>query len=403
MQNHAFLHLLNNSLYLPVTDLLLHMKNSLPIFLSKTKPEHPVAMIKQIKLIALFVLLFTAPAVYSQSNSEKAREMKENAVKLMDEGQVDESLKILEEAQKLDPENLNIPYEMAFANVLKKNYKQAVKILEKYLDHKNVTDQFYQLLGNSYDYWEKSEKAIEAYDAGLKKFPNSGKLYLEKGNVYLIKKDYNKAIPLYEKGIEVEPNFPSNYYRLALLFCNSKERVWGLLYGELFLNLEHGSKRFYEISELLYATYKEGLKITGDSSSISFCKNMVMNVEDLTSKKEIKLPFCMPFEQTFAVATIGVKTVDINSLNTIRTNFLSMWDQFKHEKNYPNVLFEYEEKVRAAGHLEAYNHYILAGADENSFKEWAGANKEKFTNFINWYRENQITLDAQHKFYRGQY
>jgi tetratricopeptide (TPR) repeat protein len=361
-------------------------------------------MIKQIKLIALFLLLFTAPAVYSQSNSEKAREMKNNAVKLMDDGQVDESLKILKEAQKLDPENFNVMYETAFAYVLKKDYKEAVKILEKNVDHKEVTDQLYQLLGNSYDYWEKPEKAIDAYDAGLKKFPNSGKLYLEKANVYLIKKEYNKAIPLYEKGIEVDPGFPSNYYRLALLFCNSKERVWGLLYGELFLNLEHGSKRFYEISELLYATYKEGIKITSDTSrKISFCNNMAMNIEDLTSKKEIRLPFCMPFEQSFAVSIIDAKTVDVNSLNTIRTNFLSMWYQFKHDKTYPNALFEYQEKVRAAGHLEAYNHYILAGADSDSFKEWAGANKEKFTNFINWYKENQITLDAQHKFYRGQY
>lgn len=378
------------------------MKISLPIFQPKTKPEQQAAMIKQIKLIALFVLIFTAPAVYSQTDSEKAREMKNNAVKLMDEGQVDESLKILKDAQKLDPENLNIPYEMAYAYILKKDYKEAVKILEKNLDNKNVTDQFYQLLGNSYDYWEKSDKAIEAYDAGLKKFPNSGKLYLEKGNVYLIKKDYNKAIPLYEKGIEVDPEFPSNYYRLALLFCNSKQSMWGLLYGELFLNLEHGSKRFYEVSELLYATYKDGIKIMGDSSKIGFC-DIVMNVEDLTSKKEMKFPFCMPWGQTFAVAIVGAKTVDINSLNTIRTNFLSLWYQFKHDKTYPNVLFEYQEKVRAAGHLEAYNHYILAGADENSFKEWAAANKEKLVNFINWYKENQITLDAQHKFYRGQY
>lgn len=360
-------------------------------------------MIKQLKFFTLLVLLFAAPCAYSQTDAEKAKEMKDNAVKLMDEGQVDESIKILKEAQKLDPENLDLPYEMAFAYVLKKDYKEAVKILEKNLDHKNVTDQVYQLLGNSYDYWEKPEKAIEAYDAGLKKFPNSGKLYLEKGNVYLIKKDYNKAIPLYEKGIEVDPNFPSNYYRLALLFCNSKESMWGLLYGELFLNLEHGSKRFYEISELLFATYKEGIKITSDTSSkIDFCE-IVLNADALSSKKDIRFPFCMPFGQTFIVAMVGAKTVDVNSLNGIRTNFLSFWYQFKHNKDYPNVLFEYQEKVRQAGHLEAYNHYILAGADVDGFKEWAGANREKFTNFINWYRENQISLDSKHKFYRGQY
>ena len=111
----------------------------------------------------------------------------------------------------------------------------------------------------------------------------------------------------------------------------------------------------------------------------------------------------MPFEQSLSVALIGVKTVDINSLNTIRTNFISAWTQFKHSQNYPNVLYEYQEQIRAAGHLEAYNHYILAGADMDAFKEWAGANQDKFKNFMEWFRENTLSLDTDHKFTRGQY
>jgi tetratricopeptide (TPR) repeat protein len=358
-------------------------------------------MLKQIKYALLF-LLFTASTAYSQTDKEKAKEMKNEAIKLMDNGQVDESLKILKEAKKLDPENLDYDYEMAFAHTLKHNYKEAIKILEKNLDHKGVTDQVYQMIGNNYDYLGKSEKAIDAYDAGLKIFPNSGKLYLEKANVYLSKKEYNKAVPLYEKGIEVDPTFPSNYYRLALLYCNSKEPMWGLLYGELFLNLEHGTKRFFEVSKLLYDTYKEGIKINGDSMKVSFCQ-IVINAESLTDKNNIKFPFCMPFEQSLSVALIGVKTVDINSLNTIRTNFISAWTQFKHSQNYPNVLYEYQEQIRAAGHLEAYNHYILAGADMDAFKEWAGANQDKFKNFMEWFRENTLSLDTDHKFTRGQY
>jgi tetratricopeptide (TPR) repeat protein len=358
-------------------------------------------MIKQIKC-ALLLLLLTSATAYSQTDQEKALEMKANAIKLMDNGQVDESLKILKEAQKLDPENLDYAYEMAFAHTLKHNYKEAIKILEKNLDHKGVTDQVYQMIGNNYDYLGKPEKAIEAYDAGLKLFPNSGKLYLEKANVYLSKEDYDKAVPLYEKGIEVEPNFPSNYYRLALLFCNSKEPLWGLLYGELFLNLEHGSKRFFEVSKLLYDTYQKGIKINGDSMKFDFC-NIVIQAEHLVNKKDIKFPFCMPFGQTFGVALVDAKSIDINTLNKIRTNFVSLWYQFKNNEKYPNVLYEYQEKIRAAGHMEAYNHYILAGADMDAFKEWAAANQDKFKNFMEWFRENQLSLDTDHKFYRGQY
>jgi tetratricopeptide (TPR) repeat protein len=359
-------------------------------------------MIKPIKLYTLLLLLFTVSITYSQTDREKAKEMKNEAIKLMDNGQVNESIKILKESQKLDPENLDHTYEMAFAYTLKKDYKEAIKLLEKNLDHKGVTDQVYQLIGNSYDYLGKSEKALATYDAGLKKFPNSGRLYLETGNVYLIKKEYGKAIPFYERGIEVDPRFPSNYYRLARLFCNSKEPMWGLIYGELFLNLEHGSQRFFEVSKLLLDTYKEGIKIDGDSMKFEFC-NIVMTVEDLADKDNIKFPFCMPFGQAITVATIGVNTIDVNSLNTIRTNFISAWYQFKHEQKYPNVLYEYQEKIRAAGHLEAYNYYILAGADTDAFKTWAAANKDKFTSFMEWYRENQIELDTDHKFYRGQY
>lgn len=359
-------------------------------------------MINPVRSFALLLLLLSAQVIYCQINPETPAEMKRKAVTLMDNGEVDESLKLLKQAQKLDPDNIDYPYEMAYAYILKKDYKEAVKTLEKIIDNKNVTDQVYQLLGNSYDYWGKSDKALEAYDNGLKKFPNSGKLYLEKGNVYLLKKDYNKAVPLYERGIEVDPTFPSNYYRLTLLFCNSKEPVWGLLYGELFLNLESGSKRFYEVSKLLYDTYREHIQTGKDSSKIDFCE-VVMNIEDLKDTGNIKFPFCMVFGQAFILAITGAGTIDVNSLDKIRTNFISFWFQQKYNKTHPNVLYEYEEKIRQAGHLEAYNHYILAGADPGSFKEWAAANKEKLTNFFSWYRENRITLDANNKFFRKQY
>ena len=47
----------------------------------------------------------------------------------MDEGKLDESIKLLEESQKLDPENYMYPYEIAYAYVQKKKYEKAIKIL----------------------------------------------------------------------------------------------------------------------------------------------------------------------------------------------------------------------------------------------------------------------------------
>src|SRR4030095_3920321 len=211
----------------------------------------------------LLILFFLIPSfLLAQPDKEKAKEKVREAIKLMDGGKVDESLTLLEEAFKLDPHDITIPYEAAYAHTLKKDYKKSIEILERLKSHKDATDIFYQLLGNAYDYDKQEEKALSTYQDGLKRFPKSGRLYLEQGIVYLNKEDYNKALSMYEKGIEVAPHFPSNYYWASKIFCNSDNEVWGLIYGEIFMNLERNSRRTAEISKLLYDTYKQGIKFT---------------------------------------------------------------------------------------------------------------------------------------------
>lgn len=230
-------------------------------------------MKKGIKCIGFLMFIAIIHISYGQTNQEIALEKGKTAIKMMDNGKIDESIKSLEEAQRLDPDRIDYPYELALAHYLKRDYKNTIKILEKIKDRKDVFERLFQLLGNSYDILGKTEKAFEAYNEGLLIFPNSGMIYLEKGNVYLNKNEYNKALKLYEKGIEVDPDFPSNYYRAALLYCNSTEEVWGMIYGEIFMNLERNSKRTAEISKILYDTYKSQITFSSDTSlTVSFCQ-----------------------------------------------------------------------------------------------------------------------------------
>ncbi|MFZ1799296.1 MAG: tetratricopeptide repeat protein, partial [Chitinophagaceae bacterium] len=199
-------------------------------------------MFKSIKIFALFTLLFIGQISYAQTNKEQAYAKAKEAIKLEDEeGKYDEAIQLLKEAEALDPENINYPYEIAYAYSGKKEYKKASDILEKLLDRKDVNGRIYQALGNAYDFQGKGDKAISTYEKGLKKFPNSGELYLESGNMDLVKKDYNKALNYYEKGIEMDPKFPSNYYWASKIYCSSEDEVWGMIYGEIFMNLERNS------------------------------------------------------------------------------------------------------------------------------------------------------------------
>ena len=363
-------------------------------------------MNKTLKNIALFTIIFIGQVSYGQTAKDQALAKAREGIRLEDEeGKFDEAIKLFGEAQKLDPENINYPYEMAYAYTSKKEYKKASNILEKLISHRDVHARVYQALGNAYDYQGNAKKAMEVYEKGIKRFPNSGEIYLELGNMEIIKKDYDKALRYYEKGIEVDPKFSSNYYWASKIFCSSDEEVWGMIYGEIFMNLERNSKRTAEISKLLFETYKSEIKFTSDTSfSVSFSKSATINVNDLQDPKKLKIPFGIgAYEMTLMTAVLGETIIDINSLDNIRTRFIESYFKGDNAKNYPNILFDYQRKVLNAGHLEAYNHWILMKGDENSFEKWHSENKTKWDDFVKWFSANEMQLDLTQKFYRAQY
>lgn len=363
-------------------------------------------MIRKIKTIGLLLFLTAGQIAYGQTtNKEKALDKGREAIKLMDNGKFDESIKLLEDAQKLDPEEISYPYELGYAYYAKKDYKMASKYLESILKHKDINDRVYQLLGNSYDHLGKGDKAITTYETGLKKFPNSGNLYLEMGVMQMGKKDYNKALDYYEKGIEVAPKFPSNYYWAAKIYLFSSEEVWGMIYGELFMNIERNSKRTSEISKMLYDTYKREIKFSSDTSfSVSFSQNASIDIDNLKDPSKMKLPFGVSvYEPTLMFSMLDIKSIDMNSLDKIRSNFIDNYFNKGDDKNYPNVLFEYQKQIKDAGHIEAYNHWILMKGDEDEFDKWHSVNKDKWDSFIKWFGNNGLKITDENKFYSGQY
>ena len=341
------------------------------------------------KILALF-FVFIVTGIVAQNNKSIALEKGMEAIKLMDEGNYEESIKLLEESKKLDPKNYSYPYEIAYAHVLQKEYQSAIDILEKTKKYKKINSQVYQLLGNCYDYQGKSEKAIMTYEDGMKKFPNAGNLHLEKGNVYLNNEEYTLAIENYKNGLRVDSMFPSNYYRLALLYLNSNDKLSGLIYGEIFMNIERTTPRTQEISELLYTTYKNSITLGVNESEINFCDIIIDPSENLNGK--LKLPLCAIFGKNFILSVFGQTEINLESLCSIRTQFLKNY--FKEDyKEYPNILFEYQKKLLDLELFEAYNFYLFQIGAPESFSAWKEQNQDSFKKFVKWYTDNDNIIN----------
>ncbi|MBL0740028.1 hypothetical protein [Chryseolinea lacunae] len=168
------------------------------------------------------------------------------------------------------------------------------------------------------------------------------------------------------------------------------------------MNLERNSKRTAEISALLYKIYNDAIVITGDSSASHFCKIMTISTDALKKDGTMRLPYCFVFEPTMLVALVPEKTTDIHALNRIRQRFVTRYFASGYDKEYPNELYSYQNDVQNAGHLEAYNYWILMKGDEAAFTTWQDANASKWNDFIAWFKTNGLKLDATHKLIRAQ-
>jgi tetratricopeptide (TPR) repeat protein len=347
---------------------------------------------------------------YAQTDQEKAFQLGTEAIQLMDNGQINESIKLLEEAQKLDPESMLYPYEIAYAYYLQKDFQTVIQILTGIIDYPDANDQIFQMLGNSYSYSGIPEMALAAYAQGLEKFPHSGRLYLESGQIHYVFENYNQAISFWEQGIKAEPEFPSNYYWLAKIFASSNEMIWSLIYGELFMLLEPNTDRTYEISQLMYQnylnSYTPSTESSGEFNLTENGFNLVINSqEELDNLNQTLFPFEGTFASCFAVSALNFVTdINLETIHQARQNFVVEWfSKDVYYESYSHSLIDFQKKLQEAGHMEAYNYWLISEGDYDNFYVWYEQNKDKFEAFADWYNAHPISLTPQDIYARTDY
>ena len=342
--------------------------------------------------MCLFKIAVSKPQNEKQLAKTKAIE----AVKQLDVLQYNSAIKLLQDAIKLDPLNEKIVYQLGLAFYQKGDFNNAVTVFNRLIKMQNVTDEYYRTFVNVLNDANRLKESYIVLETGLKKFPNSSVLYLELGNYFGVQKKYNEAITAYEKGIDCNPMFASNYYHAAKLYCYSNEEVWGMIYGEIFLNLEKNSKRTSEISKLLYNTYLSEIKFTSDSTTaVSFTRN--------SNSKNLEQSGLNIYEPTLMQSMIGTKSININTLSKIRTKFIEIYFENNYQIKFNNVLFRFQKEIKDAGHADAYSHWILNKGNETDFSIWQLKNKEKWDKFIEWFKTHGLTITNENKFVRTKY
>lgn len=366
-----------------------------------------------LQLAFLWVLLSVgscyvwAAAQSNTSDRQKAFEYWQQAISLIDNEQhYDEAILLLKQASALDSRNPAYKYEIAHAYYLQKKYSETVKILKRTTRSSKATADYYRLLGNAYDLLNNNSRAEKTYRRGLKRFPTSGGLYAELGGLAYKRGNNDKAIEEWEKGIERAPTFSSNYYWAAQLYCHSSEKIWGLIYGELFMMLEPNNSRNEDISTLLHETYQKCLReatpTLGSGFSASDMAQRYLLIDP--AERDTLLPFPVLFDLSAEWAMpLPLRNKDIVTIAAIRQGFASHWFSEQNNHHYPNILFDWWKKTAEAGHNEAYTYWLLRKGAPNEFKTWLKYNPQKFSRFLEWFNQNPPLINTKQHFFKMQY
>lgn len=298
------------------------------------------------------------------AQQEDVAKLHENAKAFMRQGDYANASLILARALQQAPKDIGVAKDLAYNYYLQNEYNKALNVLKPLLDNDNADDQTYLLAGTVYQALGQIKEAEKIYKKAIKTYPESGGLYNDYGEMLLTNHD-PAAIKQWEKGIEMDPSYGNNYYNACRFYYYTKEKVWCLIYGEIFVNIESFTSRTAEIKDILLNGYK---KLFADA-------NLLDNTKD---KKPLEIAFltCMNKQNNVVLRGINPET-----LTMIRTRFILDWDKDYADK-FPFKLFQLQEQLLKDGLFSAYNQWIF-GASQNlaAYQNWTSTHSEEAETF----------------------
>lgn len=180
---------------------------------------------------------------------------------------------------------------------------------------------------------------------------------------------------------------PESYERLATAFGTSTEKVWAVVYGEVFCNLSPDADHRHEIGSLVYQSFEKSLSSSGGKLSVNLTEN--------AQAAQGQMPFESQFEFAFLMAAAplgnGLTPLSVQKLTQIRKNQLSLWNQ---KKLPSNELMRWQQSIIAAGNFDAYNYWLFQSARADEFNQWTMEHQAQYQAWLAWLEKNKFTIQT---------
>jgi len=334
---------------------------------------------KELFLIFAFITGF----FIAKTQSPDANQLHETGKAFMRQGDFANAALVLDRALQQDPGNIEIPKDIGLNYYLQKEHEKALEIIKPLLDRPDADDQCFQIAGNIYRALGMQKECEKIYKKGIKKFPQSGSLYNEYGELLSAMNDQG-AVKQWEKGIEMDPGYSGNYYNATKHYYLSGDKIWSIIYGEIFLNIETLTSRTPEIKNVVLDSYK---RLFTDADIFQNVKN----------KNAFEQAILQTFSRQSSIAALGINP---GTLTMIRTRFILDWFN-NFSAKYPFRLFEYQQQLLREGLFDAYNQWMFGPAQNLvAYQDWADAHSVEYNDFLKFQKGRIFKMRPQQYYHK---
>lgn len=324
-------------------------------------------------LLPIILTVFSLTAM-----AQDAKQLHENARKFMRQGDFQNAILILNRAYLAQPSNLEIAKDLGLNYYFAKDYKKALEIYKPLLERNDADDQCFQIGADIYVALSEPKEAEKTLKKGIKKYPQSGPLYNELGELMWAQKDY-EAIKQWEKGIEMDPGYSRNYYNASKYYYFTTDKVWSLLYGEIFINIEPMGAQSPEIKNILLEGYKK------------LFRNADIEKDNNNKKNGFVNAYLKLMNRQSSLLTNGINA---ESLTMIRTRFILDWTQ-EYKTKYPFKLFELQQQLLQDGLFDAYNQWIFTAAQNlPAYQNWTNTHANEYNELTRFQKGRIFKIPA---------